>query len=114
MKQLTLQTALYHCARTWGRMARTGELVSTSYGIKNDCFLCEYFCVGLYKNNKRRNGGCDNCKRIMKKIWLDGCMSTEGSIYMLWRQAPRKEEKRKFARQIANEAWTQWKLVRDE
>lgn len=108
-KPLTLKTALYHMNRMWAALAKTGDKNKPITDINCDCYLCEYFCRGCRKENRGRNGSCDECCIVMKAIWPQSCQ--RNSIFLDWENATTTAARMKYARQIADEAWKQWKLL---
>lgn len=109
-KPLTLKTALYHMNRMWSALAKTGDENKPVTDINCNCYLCEYFCCGYRKENKGGNGGCDGCQIVMEAIWPQGCQS-KNSIFSDWEDATTTAARMKSAKQIADEAWKQWKLL---
>lgn len=96
MKKMTIVEMYQGCYKMWSKLAKTGAFRKPYKGIVNDCYACEYqyqhgdFCIvecvmsGCWRSKEKY--GCEN----------------HSSPWMLWYNSNNKEDRRKYAKQIAD------------
>ena len=111
--KLTKLKALELCHELWNLLAKTGgEKYNWSgwkenggeYDASDRCFACEY-------NEQNEKKFCyKNC--ILASVWKVGVCDQRGSPYYDWRNAKNIEDRKKYARIIADGCLEEIKKLR--